>query len=105
VYSHGICIGAGNMHMVHMSIGFPMCCAFVEIIPHIEHFREVQGHGNMARHLGLHYFRHHVDVAPANRPGTPGTLLSADDVVTLITNAVKAVTDTPTCLNDARIQF
>lgn len=91
--------GAGVVHMAHMAIGQPNCCALIEIFPNNRKlgFNEIQGYGNMARHLGIHYFRHVVST-----PSTEsGSNLDIEAIRDLLQKAVQAVKTQPTCVHSS----
>jgi hypothetical protein len=86
------------MHMLHMPIGQPNCCAFIELFPSHESFNDIKGHGNMARHLGIHYYHHNVN----NNPTESGTIVNSEDIISIIEVALSDIRNKPTCLNDAK---
>jgi hypothetical protein len=60
-------------------------------------FNEIQGYGNMARHLGIHYFRH-VLSSPSNKAGSNLDIAALRDV---LRDAVHAVQTKPTCIHSS----
>merc|ERR1719274_68072 len=87
--------GAQNFHIFHASIGHPNCCAFLEIFPIDDvkkrlNFHDIKGYGNIARFLGLSYFRYDAvnenDRLVDGREG--GTRLDIQKVTQAIEEAV-----------------
>jgi hypothetical protein len=92
--------GAGTTHIFHSALGSPNCCALVELQPEERlGYRQTQGYGNLARMHGLHYYRYS---ASDGRTGLNGTRVAVKEVVSLVREAVAAVSRMPTCLGDVR---
>jgi hypothetical protein len=91
--------GAGMIHMMHMALGRPNCCALIEIFPQNRKlgFNEIQGHGNIARHLGIHYFRHVL----SSTPSEAGSYLDIAALRDILGDAVRAIQTKPTCIHSS----
>ena len=88
--------GAGVTHIVHSSVGAPNCCALIELFPdHSTGFHTIWGFGNLARHLGLHYYRYE---AKDGKTDAGGTAVDVAEVRALVRHAVEAVRIAPSCL-------
>eukprot|EP01038_Epipyxis_sp_PR26KG_P009462 gene9462-12748_t len=80
--------GAGTTHIFHMPIGSPNCCALIELQPdHSIGFQSAHGYGNLARMLGLYYYRYE---AAMGSTGSKGTTVSVATVVGMAKEAVLA---------------
>ena len=97
--------GAQNFNIFHASIGHPNCCAFLEIFPidDVEkklNFHNIKGYGNIARLLGLSYFRYDAvnenDRLVGGREG--GIRLDIRKVTQAIDEAVTYVLTKPSCI-------
>ena len=63
--------GAGVTHIVHAAIGAPNCCALIEMFPDsTTGFHTIWGFGNLARHLGMHYYRYEAKSGTTDATGT-----------------------------------
>ena len=63
--------GAGVTHIVHAAIGAPNCCALIEMFPDASTgFHTIWGFGNLARHLGMHYYRYEAKTGDTDVAGT-----------------------------------
>jgi hypothetical protein len=92
--------GAGTTHIFHAAIGQPNCCALVELQPdHSRGFQDAWGYANLARMLGMHYWR------AEGRPGSTGgagTTVDVTAITEMVRQAVDKVRYEPTCLHDVR---
>ena len=95
-----------NFNIFHASVGNINCCAFVEIFPIDDinkrlNFHKIRGYGNIARHLGLSYFRYEAnneqDQFIDGKDG--GTRLHVDKVINVIKEAVRQVSAETSCIN------
>jgi Glycosyltransferase 61 len=92
--------GAGTTHIFHSALGAPNCCALVELQPdHSLNFQSAQGYANLARLLGMSYYRYE---ASDGRTGPKGTEIDVERVTSLIKLAVNDVRTQRTCLNDVK---
>jgi hypothetical protein len=102
-HSAGIFIsmhGAGTTHIFHSALGKPNCCALIELQPdHSIGFQTAQGYGNIARMLGMHYYRYEASDGRTRREGTK---VDAQQIKVLAEQAVDAVKKAPTCLHDVK---
>ena len=63
--------GAGVTHIAHAAIGAPNCCALIEMFPDSSTgFHTIWGFGNLARHLGMHYYRYEAKAGATDATGT-----------------------------------
>jgi hypothetical protein len=92
--------GAGAMQIVHMALGKPNCCGFVEIFPKLESFVTIRGGGNMARYLGIEYGR--VDVQ--TNVGIDGSSVDVEQLKSLVSAIVAKIKNSPTCLHNAQTE-
>ena len=91
--------GAGTANMFHAAVGAPNCCALIELFPDKSApFHSIRGFGNLARHMGMHYYRYQ---AKSGDSSLRGTTIAVDTVVQLVQQAVAAVKNAPSCLNNA----
>jgi capsular polysaccharide biosynthesis protein len=91
--------GAGTANMFHSAIGAPNCCSLIELFPDTTlPFSTIRGFGNLARHMGMHYFRYQ---AKEGSSSIAGTKVDISAVVKLVKDAVQAVKEKPSCLNNA----
>lgn len=91
--------GAGLTHVFHSSIGRPNCCALIELFPRKDqgqNFEDIKGFGNIARHLGVHYWSHQNERAADGE----GSAVDPEAIKGLVLQAVAAVTKRPTCLGE-----
>ena len=87
--------GAGTTHIFHMAVGESNCCALIELQPQGSFgFNKTQGFGNLARNLGIHYFRY---VAADGRSSAEGTTVDVSEVKALVERAAQATQRTPSC--------
>ena len=92
--------GAGTTHIFHSALGAPNCCALVELQPGDRFgYTHTKGYANLARMLGLHYYRYGVS---NGRTSSNGTTVDVADVIALIQQAVDTVRSSPIRLNDVR---
>ena len=91
--------GAGTANMFHASVGSPNCCALIELFPDkTAPFHSIRGFGNLARHMGMHYYRYQ---AKSGESSIQGTTVDVSEVSQLVRQAVLAVKEAPSCLNNA----
>ncbi len=97
--------GAQNFNIFHASVGHPNCCAFLEIFPSDDlknrlTFHDIRGYGNIARMLGLGYFRYDAvnenDRLVDGKDG--GTRLDVKKVTEAIEVAVTYVLTKSSCI-------
>ena len=92
--------GAGTSHLYHSAVGSPNCCALVELLPDSRmNFQGIEGFGNQARMLGMHYFRYE---AATGLSKVDGTYVDVDRVKKLVERAVDSVRAKPSCLHDVQ---
>jgi len=92
--------GAGTTHIFHAALGRPNCCALVELQPdHSIGFQDAHGYGNLARMMGLHYYRYEAEDGTT---GASGTSVNVHRVAQLIAKAADDVRERPTCLHDVK---
>jgi len=92
--------GAGTTHIFHQALGRPNCCALVELQPdHSIGFQDAHGYGNLARMMGLHYYRYE---AADGATSPEGTTVNVGQVAALIAQAADDVRARPTCLHDVK---
>ena len=96
--------GAQNFNIFHASVGHPNCCAFLEIFPIDDvskklSFHDIKGYGNIARLLGLFYFRYEAvnenDRFVGGKEG--GTRLDVVKVTEAVSRAVATVLTKSSC--------
>ena len=88
--------GAGVTQIVHSSVGSPNCCALIELFPdRSTGFHTIWGFGNLARHLGMHYYRYE---AKDGKTDGGGTTVNVPEVRALVQHAVESVRTAPSCL-------
>lgn len=93
--------GAGTTHIFHAAIGEKDCCALVELQPdHTIGFQSAWGYANIARKLGMHYYRYE---AAMGLTSIHGTTVDTGIVKKLVENAIKDIkTTNRTCLHDVK---
>jgi Glycosyltransferase 61 len=92
--------GAGATHIVHSALGSQNCCSLVELFPDpTTGFHTIHGFGNLAKHLGMYYYRWE---APRGRTKAEGTSVDVAAVKELVDQAVTSVRTKPTCLHEVR---
>ena len=91
--------GAAINHIFHTSIGTSNCCAVIEMFPTgVEvgkTFTGIRVFGNLARHLGVHYFRFENDPGMIGRNGST---LAVERLIKIVSLAVESVRTNPSCL-------
>jgi hypothetical protein len=93
--------GSHLMHIFHMTIGKPNCCALIEIVPIDEKnrvsFHTIQIFGNLAGHLGVHYLRHDADYENDRLIENSGMQLDVPQLVEKVKLAVEMVIFNSSC--------
>lgn len=90
--------GAGTIHMFHAPIGAKDSYAVIELMPDTSvGFSTIHGSGNIARHLGLYYYRYEAKLGSTT---TSGTTVDTDAIKALTMQAVHDITTTPACSNN-----
>lgn len=91
--------GAGTTHIFHSAIGEKNCCALIELQPdHSIGFQSAWGYGNIARKLGMHYYRYEAAMGSTTEEGT---VVDLKIVKQLVENAITDIKTTDRiCLND-----
>ena len=93
--------GAGIPHIFNAAIGEPNCCSLIELFPDPSiGFSHIQGFGNIARYLGMSYYRHVASAGQSSKTG--GTSITIKDVITLLRHAIVDVKEKSICLHDVR---
>jgi hypothetical protein len=75
--------GSALAHMFQMSIGVPGCCAVVELFPDEKFgYSDILGFANIARNLGIHYYKYQAKDDTATEIGT---IVDEVEIVQLVT--------------------
>lgn len=91
--------GAGTANIFHSAVGSPNCCALVELFPDKSTgFHTIYGFGNIARHMGMHYFRYE---AQEGESSSSGTKVDVEVFSKIVENAVTAVMQKPSCVDSS----
>ena len=104
-------------HIFHISIGVDNCCALIELFPEKKlGFSDVVGFQNIARNIGVYYFRYQCADGSINEEGT--TSINVSGVTDLVKDAMNTIIknsnakypeaakkmDSVSCLNDVKIE-
>ena len=91
--------GAGTTHIFHSAIGEDNCCALIELQPdHSIGFQSAWGYANIARMLGMHYYRYEAEM---HKTTDEGTAVDTDIIKKLVQNAINDIKkDKFICLHD-----
>lgn len=93
--------GAALPHIFNAAIGAPNCCSVVEIFPErSKGFSAIHGFGNMARLLGMYYYRYVVSDGQSDRHS--GSTVDIKAIMPVLTDALRSVAGHRICLHDVR---
>lgn len=90
-------------HIFNAAIGDPNCCSLVEIFPEeSKGFSTIQGFGNIARLLGMSYFRYVVHDGQSHK--LDGSHVEMAKILPIIKNAVLSVSGRSICQHNVKLE-
>ena len=95
--------GAGTTHIFHSAIGEKNCCAFIELQPDPTiGFQSAWGYANIARMLGMHYYRYEAAIGLTSEDGTVVDVNIIKQLVQSAIADIKKTKNDAVCLHDIR---
>ena len=89
--------GAGGIHVTNMRVGFPNCCASLELFPPPSiGYASIHGHGNIARWSGVRYYRYVA--AEGQGDESSGTKVDLNEIERIVRSAIKTIARSPSCI-------
>jgi hypothetical protein len=90
--------GAGSVHVTNMAVGSPNCCAFVELFPaESVGFSSIRGSGNVARWLGVRYYRYQTPEGKSF--DVNGSVVEVGAVTDIVKRAIAHIRGNPSCVS------